>query len=162
AGADGALCLCDADLLVPPDFLSCGLDALRAGSSAALPYDEIIYLDAPSTERAIQNLLAQRVEAERDDGGQVFTTSQGGCIFVDASSYREIGGHNEDFRGWGREDREFWDRLSRATPVARLPGRLMHLDHPRPAMEDAYALANERLCKRLLQAPAAPRAIGDP
>ncbi len=52
---------------------------------------------------------------------------------------RRVVVHDERSCGWGREDREFWNRLSRATTIMQLPGSLLHLDHPRPAMNDAAA-----------------------
>ena len=165
ASRAGVLCLIDADILVPPDFLRQGLEAVQAGRPAVLPYSEVIYLNAASTERAIKDRLAapRAVLNAHDYHGQVFTTSQGGCMWVDAALYHQLGGHDERFRGWGREDREFWDRLARATPIARLPGTLFHLDHPRPAMEDAWALANQALYERLSTAPTMKptRPIGD-
>jgi glycosyltransferase involved in cell wall biosynthesis len=162
----GALCLIDADLLVPPDFLRRGLEALRAGRRAALPYQEVVYLDAGSTERAIRERLADPMRAAepRSYDGQAFRTSQGGCVWVEAGLYHAIGGHDERFRGWGWEDREFWSRLSRATGVERLPGSLLHLDHPRPAMGDRAALENQRLHAEVAAGragrPVGP--IGDP
>jgi glycosyltransferase involved in cell wall biosynthesis len=166
ASRTGVLCLIDADILVPPDFLRHGLAAVQAGQRAVLPYNEIVYLDAASTERAIQERLAAPSGTLNayDFHGQVFTTSQGGCIWVEAALYHEIGGHDERFRGWGHEDRELWDRLARATPIARLSGRLLHLDHPRPAMEDTWALANQSLYEHLSTRPTTKpdRPMGDP
>ncbi|HVX66545.1 MAG TPA: glycosyltransferase, partial [Bryobacteraceae bacterium] len=124
-----ALCLIDSDLLVAPDFLRRGLAALGQGSRALLPFTEVLYLDAPSTARAIAGHPGV-------PQGQLFTTSQGGSMWVEAALYQELGGHDERFRGWGREDREFWNRVSRATRITVLPGRMLHLDHPRPPMED--------------------------
>jgi glycosyltransferase involved in cell wall biosynthesis len=164
--AAGVLCLIDADLLVPPDFLRRGLEALAAGRGAVLPYEEVVYLDADSTERAIRERLADPIGMPQPLAydGQTFRTSEGGSVWVEAELYRAIGGHDERFRGWGWEDREFWERLSGATTVGRLPGRLLHLDHPRPAMADQLALANQRLHAEIAAGragrPSEP--IGDP
>ncbi|MGA1839286.1 MAG: glycosyltransferase [bacterium] len=144
---NGILCLIDADLLVQPDFLSCGLKAFQSGMRAFLPYRAITYLDRVSTVRAIKDRLEtpmRRLDPGRYHG-RLFTTSQGGCIWVDASLYHEIGGHDERFRGWGFEDREFWARLSRAAKTGRLERRLLHLDHPPPSMHDQWVRKNERL-----------------
>lgn len=166
AGLQGVLCLIDADLLVPPDFLERGLEAIQDGSRAILPYSEVLYLDAASTEQAIRDrqatpLVAQNTHVYRGDR---YTTSQGGCVWVAAELYRQIGGHDERFRGWGYEDREFWQRLARTTAIAQLPGCLLHLDHPRPAMNDQWATANHRLLERLqrVPAPSSGIAIGNP
>lgn len=151
-GKTGLLCLLDADLLVPTNFLNVGLKAIQEGARAVQPYSEVIYLDALSSEQAIrdyeikpkQDLSLQRYR------GQKFNTSQGGCIWVDARLYVEIGGHDERFRGWGYEDREFWNRLARATSIKQLSTCLLHLDHPLSAMTDKAALANQQLGKQLM------------
>lgn len=142
----GALCLLDADLLVPPDFLSRCLGVMQAGTRSLLPYREVFYLDKRSTDAAIQQRQAHPLSADLGSGytGRRFTTSQGGCIWVDASLYHAIGGHDEQFRGWGAEDREFWDRLERTETIQQLPGQLFHLHHQRPAMDDRWARVNQR------------------
>lgn len=160
----GLLCFIDADLLVAPDFLRRGCDMVQTGQRAMLPYREIVYLDPASTERAIADYSAAPMRGVQvsDYQGQPFDTSQGGCIWVEASLYHEIGGHDERFRGWGREDREFCDRLERTTKVGRLPGSLLHLYHPRPEEEGEWATANQRLYDQIASSSAGrrSRAIG--
>ena len=150
-----ALCFLDADILVPADFLSKGLEQIQAGYLAVCPYSEVMYLDPPSTAQAIKNSLesSNPVCEVNQYKGTVYTTSQGGAIWVEPALYFEIGGHNEEFRGWGCEDREFWDRLARKTQIRRLPGILFHLHHPPPAMQDPSALANQKLYRVLLSQP---------
>lgn len=160
----GALCLLDADLLVPPDFLSRGLSVLRGGARALLPYREVLYLDEDATRRAIA-----APDAALDPAlltGRRFTSSQGGALWVDAALFHAVGGYDERFRGWGCEDREICRRLERAAGVLpRLDGCLLHLDHPRPDESGEAARANAQLWARLrrgeaAEAPAGP--IGDP
>jgi glycosyltransferase involved in cell wall biosynthesis/SAM-dependent methyltransferase len=147
----GVLCLIDADLLVPPNFLRRGLEMMRTGRQAVRPYSEIVCLDAAETERVLQDHASTPLRAL--DAwrylGRTSTTSQGGCTWVDATLYLDIGGHDERFQGWGREDREFWDRLSRAITIETLSGRLLHLHHERPAMSDRWAIANQQLYAQL-------------
>ena len=159
----GALCLLDADLLVPPDFLRRGLEALSAGARALLPYHEVRYLDGAASERAIAERLNAPGASPAPDrlGGRRFTDSQGGALWVDAAFYRTLGGYDERFRGWGFEDREVCLRLERAGGgLARLDGCLLHLDHPRPAESGAAAQANARLWADLGQGRASPAATG--
>ena len=162
---DEVLLLIDADLLVAPDFLECGLAEFEKGKRALLPYTEVLYLDANSTTEAIRNYVAAPSRALEPNGykGRLFSTSQGGCIWVESDLYREIGGHDERFRGWGREDREFWDRLSRVTRIEQVRGRQLHLYHTRPAEEDSWATANQDLYYRLAAAAEthAPQTIGN-
>jgi glycosyltransferase involved in cell wall biosynthesis/SAM-dependent methyltransferase len=144
---EGLLCLIDADLLVPPRFLDQCLNQMRARARALLPYKEVLYLDEPSTCRAIHERLSCPLESVSTAAysGRIFSTSQGGCIWIQAGLYHEIGGHDERFRGWGAEDREFCDRLARSTFIHRLSERMLHLHHPRPKMDDRWARANQKL-----------------
>ncbi len=143
----GVLCLIDADLLAPREFLRHALETIQGGTRAALPYDRVVYLDAAATDRVVEDYVRAPESSltANNHRGRVFSTSQGGCIWIEASLYREIGGHDERFRGWGREDREFCNRLARFTSIKRLSRPLVHLYHPRPKEEDEWATANERL-----------------
>lgn len=164
---ESALCLMDADLLVPPGFLREGLETMQRGARAIQPYARVLYLDGPGTQRALADFAAgwgHSLFTERYTG-QMFTTSQGGCLWVKQDLYTSIGGHDERFRGWGNEDREFWMRLEKACPIARLPGRLLHLEHESPSMTDAAAQANHRLLVQIQRGRdprCAPAPMGDP
>jgi glycosyltransferase involved in cell wall biosynthesis len=160
-----ALCLIDADLLVGPGFLRRGLEALRAGGGALQPFARVVYLDAAESRRAMAERERKPLGAFSPAGyrGRTFTTSQGGCLWVDLAVYEAVGGHDERFRGWGGEDREFWARLARATPIRRIEDTMLHLYHPPPRFGDEVTMANQRLLAELEQQPdrrpAAP--IGD-
>jgi glycosyltransferase involved in cell wall biosynthesis len=150
--SEGPLCLIDADLLAPPDFVAHGIEAMTGGRRAVLPYRTVRYLPAIDTARAIEKRLASQGSSPnpKNFGGRVFRNSQGGVLWVDALLYRDIGGHDERFRGWGREDREICLRLDRAgASPHRLDGCMLHLDHPRPAETDSAAAANRSLYLRL-------------
>jgi glycosyltransferase involved in cell wall biosynthesis len=146
-----ALCLIDADLLVGPDFLRRGLEAIRSSSGALQPFGTVVYLDVHESRRAM-------AERERDPLGRFeatgfrgrrFTTSQGGCLWVDPTVYEAVGAHDERFRGWGGEDREFWSRLARATRIDRFPDTLLHLYHVPPRFGDVWTMRNQQLVQEL-------------
>jgi glycosyltransferase involved in cell wall biosynthesis len=149
--ASKALCLIDADLLVAPTFLSSCLKRFKAGQRALRPFREIAYLDGPSTEQAIARRMAAPMSefSAEQYRGQIFTDSNGGCIWVEPRLYQEMGGHDERFRGWGCEDRDLWRRLAQLGPIENIPGRLVHLEHSRPNMVDRWAVANSRLNDQL-------------
>lgn len=156
----GLLCLMDADLFVRRDFLRRCSKKLTTGCRALQPYTEVQYLSADATERLL-TASANAGGTWPDSGsldGDIFANAHGGCIWVEAQLYRKIGGHHEGFRGWGREDREFYQRLSQHTTVVTLPDRLLHLDHEVPASGDAAALANRRLFRQLQSAGTPPNA----
>ena len=166
AAASKALCLIDADLLVGPGFLSACLKKFEAGQRALRPFNEIAYLDDRSSEQAITQRMAAPMSelSAQSYRGKIFSDSNGGCIWVEPHLYQEIGGHDERFRGWGWEDRDFWRRIAQRTNIENMPGRLAHLEHTRPNMEDCWALANSQLDRNLGagRIPAWAGPIGNP
>ncbi|RSL18000.1 glycosyl transferase family 2 [Edaphobacter aggregans] len=144
--ATTAVCLMDADILPSRSFLKDGLDCMLSSHRALRPYERVIYLDSPSTELAIQHRLG-RAGCAPDESkyrGQSFQSSKGGCIWVQTKLYAEIRGFDERFRGFGFEDSEFWDRLSKSTPIKVLPGSLLHMHHL-PSVDRNCSAANARL-----------------
>jgi GT2 family glycosyltransferase len=83
----------------------------------------------------------------------------GGSLAVDSSWYFEVGGHDEEFVGWGGEDVEFWDRATSEGGVdgyAMLP--IVHLWHkPQPDKSEKKDSNAMRRLERLSQVPAARR-----
>jgi glycosyltransferase involved in cell wall biosynthesis/SAM-dependent methyltransferase len=158
AESDEPLCLLDADILLPSDSLASGLAAIAAGRNAFQPFREVVFLDRGSTERAIDERLRKfdRALNVYDFEGSLIETARGGCLWVRSNLYHLIGGHDERFRGWGREDREFSERLAKTVKVKRLPGCILHLHHPRPQEEDAWALANRALYDEIREGRAGP------
>lgn len=150
------LCVIDADLLLPRDCLRRAVEAHAGGARTVQPYREVAYLDATGTTRAIADSSERPARAldPAQYGGRVFTNSQGGCLFIANDLYHSIGGHDERFRGWGYEDRDFWSRLAKVTPIVQLPMRLLHLDHPRPDADRRVAIANRELARTLYQSEA--------
>ncbi len=166
ADSDEPLCLLDADIVLSPGSLASGLDAVAAGRNAFQPFREVVFLDQESTERVIHERLHAPYHPLNvyDFEGSMIETARGGCVWVRSNLYRLIGGHDERFRGWGREDREFLDRLTRTAKVKRLSGCILHLHHPRPQEEDTWALANRALYDEISERRSvpAPSPIGDP
>jgi glycosyltransferase involved in cell wall biosynthesis/SAM-dependent methyltransferase len=158
------LCLMDADILLSPESLAAGLEALAAGRNAFQPFREVIFLDRDSSERVIRERLSNPHSPLNvyDFEGSVFGTSRGGAIWVRSNLYHLVGGHDERFRGWGREDREFYERLNHTAKVKRLGGCILHLHHSRPDEEDCWAMANRALYDRISDglAEPAPKPIG--
>lgn len=67
--------------------------------------------------------------------------SVGGAVFGKTQIYRDCGGENENFLGWGWED---FERISRIEKLGirlnRTPGALYHFTHPRGATSsDSHA-----------------------
>ncbi len=143
-----ALCLIDADVLPGPGFLRSGLEQIENGARAVRPYAQITYLDPNTTERAIASRTAgaDRPFCTEEFQGPSFPHSKGGCLFVDAQLFFQIGGLDERFRGFGYEDTEFWDRVARHTEIRKLSGTLLHMHHPRTVSNGS---GNAQLYRRI-------------
>jgi predicted glycosyltransferase involved in capsule biosynthesis len=162
AGPHEILCLLDADFVVAGNFLSRCMDRFENGVRALSPYD-VLYLDNESTLALIDSLKDKGTWEMENLKGELVPLCYGGCIFLEASLYHELGGHDERFRGWGSEDREFWDRLSKAVEIERLPGTLLHLDHNRAAESPQSRYGNRQLLAAIRKGEVPPQAtpIGD-
>ena len=164
--APGVICTLDADIVVPPSFLLRGRLAWLCGARAIRPFSGILYLDPESTQRVHDDARGGDgidCESRRYCGG-LHLKSKGGCIWTDRRLYLELGGHDERFEGWGSEDNEFWDRLSAATTIVRLDGRLLHLYHGRPFETASEARGNYmmwHLLRHRLLPPPRTQTIGD-
>jgi len=127
AAADAAyLFFLDADVLLPSGSMERALRRMRSGAKALRPYTEALFLD-PET------------------GGELFVNPMGLCLWIRADVYRDIGGHDERFRGWGWEDREFWERLERHAEIERMPDRILHMHHPRRTIDEVSGATNAAL-----------------
>lgn len=141
AGVSGKdlVCLMDADMLVDPSWLRRCLSAMSG--RAMLPYDRAIYMDEPNTQQAIEGGSFGGVS------GDVWH-SQGGCIWITAELYEEMGGHDERYVGWGSADRDFYVRLEAALghKPQRMSQPLYHMWHPPP--DEAQKKANAELFEK--------------
>lgn len=62
--------------------------------------------------------------------------SVGGAVVVSRQAFEEVHGYDEEFQGWGFEDRAFALALETLCgPVKRIDGPLYHLWHPAPEEE---------------------------
>ncbi len=127
------LFLLDSDVLLPHDSLNRALERMRSGVRVLRPYTEALFLNP-------------------ENDGRLFLNPMGLCLWIRSDFYREVGGHDESFRGWGWEDREFWERIERHTPIDKMPDRILHQYHPRRVMDDVSAAENAERFHRLLAA----------
>lgn len=134
--------IADADVLVAAEALR---DALEIGW--CFPFDRYYTLTAEWTESVIAGVYGwevdQRASAVTDppewgyehrhpDPACGVLPCESGCLVLYADEFREVGGFDEGFVGWGYEDREFLERATTVLgEVARVPGPALHLWHPK-------------------------------
>ena len=148
------------------DFLAAGVLAWRSGLKAARPYREIVYLEVAATQllfTLLESLAPLDCYDPRLEGNTTYG-ARGGAMFVDKDLYYRAQGYDERFEGWGREDVEWWNRLSHHTKIATLPGRLLHLHHVRFDATHQDFRANHLVYRAIALGIIPPQtgAIGDP
>lgn len=155
AGAEIArsdlLVLHDSDLLVPKNYAWELWRVWRAGYETINLKRFIFYLSESDTARSIgAGLLPSSPVPEI----VLQNATGGGSLAVDRQAYEEIGGHDEEFVGWGGEDVDFWDRAitRRLYPYGFLP--FVHLWHP--AQPGKTPAKDSEAMKRLERVSAIP------
>jgi hypothetical protein len=127
------VCVLDADILTDPEFLARNVARFRRpGVGAVLPYRDALYLDGPASDRAVRLRCVVpggrlRLPAVR---GFLLRRPLGGCIWARTALFRQVGGFDERFEGWGGEDDDFAIRLGLWGALDRFADPLFHLDHP--------------------------------
>lgn len=128
------LCILDGDILVDHDYVERAVDRLdEPGTQAHWPFKDMLYLDGPSSARAIRARCrdgVKKLDAATLRGVSV-RRPPGGCLWLRTGLFRRTGGMDERFAGWGGEDVDFAWRADRRGPVDRFDDLVVHLDHPR-------------------------------
>lgn len=136
------LLMLDGDILLEIGAIEAAVEACRQGVNAVNPYADLIDLspddseDMCSARRGLDWIPGHRGNRSWAKENICFC---GGAYVIDASFYREIGGQDERFEGWGGED----DAMS--VKIVQLARRVMtlanarayHLYHPRRS-DDVY------------------------
>lgn len=139
-GSPELICVLDADILVDQLFLERNLGRFDRPEAAdmigLLPYRSMFCLDPASTHTAIR----RRCELREPDvpldpfRALVLREPVGACLWIRASAFRQVGGFDERYQGWGGEDDDLFARLERVGPLLRFDDPLLHMSHPRPQM----------------------------
>lgn len=155
------LVIADADTIVPDQgAIERAIKAAEAGEWV-LPYDIYYNASQPLTARLLGRRPSVVVpEPEPEQWEFRLTDSISGVLVLPRAAFEAVGGYDENFEGWGFEDRAFADALGTLwAPLTRLPGFVVHLWHP-VAPGDGFANpeihANQR---RWMQYR---RAVGNP
>lgn len=133
AGQADLVCLLDADALVDADFLERNVDRFqRPETGAFLPYRDLFYLDGAASAWAIGERCGRRLPdvdwaALR---GFLVHRAQGVCVWLRRDVFDSIGGLDERYEGWGKEDMDLLLRLQLATALHYFDDPMLHLHHP--------------------------------
>jgi len=122
----------DADVMVYPEYIFDAYAMLSGqGYDAVYPYDGCFVKMKKSWRYKIamdMNMVNKLTKIY--DGMTVYKHSYGGAVIVNKNSYLKAGLENENFKVWGREDVERYERLTKlGFNVGRTDGYLYHLEH---------------------------------
>ncbi|BFU45547.1 glycosyltransferase [Krasilnikovia sp. MM14-A1004] len=129
------VCVLDADALVDREFIERNAARFhRRGAGGFLPFRDLFYLDAAASARAVGH---RRTGSPRPDPaslrGFLVHRAPGVCVWLRRDVFEAIGGMDERFEGWGREDIDFVLRAQLATAFDQYDDQMLHLHHPSSA-----------------------------
>jgi len=153
------ICILDVDILCDRDFLARGLKRMdRDGSGAHLPYRNVSCMDPSSTSAAITGRCAARSSGIDASALRRFDLRRppGFCVWVRADQFREIGGMDERYEGWGGEDNDFRYRVDHVTPLDHYDDPLFHMYHPAASELVNGEVANMQRIPPLSWSPTGP------
>ncbi|OYP39160.1 hypothetical protein CGZ80_00490 [Rhodopirellula sp. MGV] len=114
----------DGDYVVPADFVRTTLTQIGSADGIR-PCRFIFHLDRVTTQRVLeQHRLPEVVGIEK------IVQNNPTPMAVKRDAYQRIGGHDEDYFGWGGEDTEFISRLRTSSMIEGGTTFALHLWHP--------------------------------
>jgi len=133
---DDSVILHDADMIMNCGYTKSIYEMLLEYDSVHLS-SKVLYLDKESTNRLnISHSMFDDYRYER-----LVDYFEGGSLACKIKSYWDVGGFNEDFKGYGVEDCDFYYRLSNGSKFLRSDDfNLVHLWHSR---QDGWASHHE-------------------
>ncbi len=135
-GGGDLVCVLDGDVLVDRDFVRRNVDRFGPGVGALFPFQDMLYLDRPSTYRSIRSRCAQGEQSLSWDElrGFYLRGLRGCCVWVRQESFDTVNGMDERYEGWGGEDNDFAYRLDARVSVCFHGDRMAHMYHPTSAV----------------------------
>lgn len=136
----------DSDTVSDPRAVRCAVETARRTGAMVVAHDERIML----TQRGTDEVLGGYTGSWRSRGfvEHVWYDSVSCAVATSRSLWDDVGGFDELFIGWGREDTAFRIACeSVAGPMLRVSGECFHLWHPVAEETDAkhpLRVANER------------------
>lgn len=126
------ICVLDADALVDREFLARNVERFGPpGVASFTPLSTVLYLDADSSARAIEQRCvagAASIDPLRARGFLTYC-SRGICAWMRRTVFEEMRGMDERYEGWGGEDMELLLRLMVRTAFHQFHDLQLHMHH---------------------------------
>lgn len=121
----------DPDSLVPEQQLWAAIDAARRAEGLVVPHDEYLYL-TPAATAQIYGRARGYDDMGADDCEVPPGKGQGNVVVFSRTTWQRSGGFDERFPLWGGDDAAFaYATAAFCGPLRRVPGKMVHLWHPR-------------------------------
>lgn len=131
------ICLYDCDVFLPYNQYILARDMILSGYDMIIPYDGTAYDIPRNNIKHIRNSDMNSINLNICKKRR--KNSIGGAIFFNKDSYIKGGMENENFKSWGGEDDELYNRFNKlGFKVNRTIGYLLHLIHKR----GSYSIMN--------------------
>jgi predicted glycosyltransferase involved in capsule biosynthesis len=156
------VCILDCDAVFSVKQYLMAVQLLRWSTAEfVLPYsDRALHVPEEAQPATLEKLATRALTEAEIAGFMEFVYrgySVGGAIFANTASFRQCGGENENFVGWGWEDHERIVRLEKlGQRVRRVPGDFYHLSHPRGMTSSPQHDHYEANCLELQRISAMP------
>lgn len=158
------VCNHDADTILSSHGLLTSMSYLRLGTADVVyPYErgiktqKRIFFKEASPPGPLNTLIFtgdMSVILHDIHGMMSWPAAYGQSIIFKTSSYKSMGGENENFISWGAEDLERYSRaIKLGLTVSRVDAPIVHIEHPRgsdSSSKHAKFENNESLCDKLL------------
>ncbi len=145
----------DADMIMANNYTSTVYDKLQEYDACHLG-NTVIYTNSDASDKIMnEKIIDTSTNCER-----VVGYYEGGSLACRIKTYWKIGGFNEDFIGYGCEDTEFYNRLSKNCKwLENRTFDLLHLWHPRTdGWQDCHR-RNKSLESKLYATPMSTRIL---
>jgi hypothetical protein len=118
----------DVDVLIPPSQMEEAVKMIRAGYDFIYPYGgAFLRLPRRCYAEIKQSLSLDGMEGKELQGAK--DKSVGGCVLARKSSHFRVGGENEKYMKFGREDVSRHHRYINFGKCGRVEGPLFHIEH---------------------------------
>jgi hypothetical protein len=148
------LLLHDNDMLMPQGYGERMLERITRGYAVVNPKRFIFYLHQDHS----QEVLRSKARLDQQPAAYIVQNLEaGGSLAITARAYRDLGGMDEDFSGWGGEDNEFWDRCLTLPTWIWGYEPIVHLWHASQPLKHTQDNPNLRHCREVMAIPAQER-----